>query len=975
MALQIAILGSVEPRVDETVVGVPAGKQRALFALLALHAPQPVSAESAVDALWPRGEPAEAMRNLRVTVSRLRRSLGAAGSALETVASGYRLAVEPDQIDAWRFETLIGSARAARLDGDEATARRLLDDALALWRGPALADVAFESFAQGDIARLEELRLAAVEERIDARLTAGEHLLVVAELDQLAAEHPSRERMLSLLMLALYRCGRQTDALEVYTRSRHRLDAELGLEPSSQLRSLQEAILRQDPSLEAGTDKPIRQPAPRTLGGGMPPLVHGRRGRLHGRQDDIGRIASLLAREDVQLVTLLGPGGVGKTTVALEIVARAVAEDAGTRVAVVDLASVSAPGEVANAILHTLGGTPAAGIDAGDTVAAALSGTRTLLVLDNFEQLSAAAPLVAHIVEQAPTARLVITSRAPLEIKAEHRYRLASLDLESASALFVERARARDPRFDTSETPALEIAELARRLEGMPLAIELAAAHTDVLTPGEIADQLDSVLDGLAQGPRDAPDRQRSLRATLDWSHRLLADVEAEAFARLAVFAGGCTIEAARAVTGTPLDVIERLVANSMLERTTGPDRTTRVSMLEPVREYALEQLSARPDASELADRHARWFLDLAERADVELIGRDQVAWVRRLDIEAGNIRRALRHGRRANDAELVLRLATALAEWWSDRGYWTEAARWLEWALDHLEEHADPRHVAAGWLTLAYQLSPDDSYDRILTALARAHDLYAGLGDHAGMSWCQVSLALTYHTQGEDEEARAAAERAIELAQGCDDWTIGEALRAKASIVHDDLALALDLADTAANHLERCGDLRSLARLWDDVGYIALELGALDDARDLIGRALQLYDQLEKPSDQSLTLATAGLVALESDDEETACRCFQTALEKFRSLGTHASVPEVLLGIAVIQARRGDAKGAGRLVAAATSCRSRRPATRLETRLEQTTAAAGICPASPSKSLDADLAIEAGLNALRAPRASTPHG
>ena len=192
------------------VVGVPPGKQRALMTLLALRAPHPVSAESAADALWPRASPAEAMRSLQVTVSRLRRSLGAAGPALETVASGYRLAVEADAIDARRFETLDRSARATRLEGDGAEARRLLDDALALWRGRALADVAFESFAQGEIARLEELRLAALEERIDARLSAGEHPLVVAELEQLAAEYPSRERLVELLMLALYRCGRQS---------------------------------------------------------------------------------------------------------------------------------------------------------------------------------------------------------------------------------------------------------------------------------------------------------------------------------------------------------------------------------------------------------------------------------------------------------------------------------------------------------------------------------------------------------------------------------------------------------------------------------------------------------------------------------------------------------------------------------------------------------------------------------------------
>ena len=258
MGLQIAILGSLELRIDECVVGVPAGKQRALLTLLALRAPHPVSAESAADALWPRASPADAMRSLQVTVSRLRRSLGEASAALETVAAGYRLTVDADAIDARRFESLVESARTTRLEGDGAQARRLLDDALGLWRGPALADVAFESFAQGEIARLDELRLAALEERIDTRLSAGEHPLVVAELEQLAAEFPSRERLVELLMLALYRCGRQSEALAVYTQNRRRLGEELGLDPSSQLRRLEEAILRQDPALDARVAEPVR---------------------------------------------------------------------------------------------------------------------------------------------------------------------------------------------------------------------------------------------------------------------------------------------------------------------------------------------------------------------------------------------------------------------------------------------------------------------------------------------------------------------------------------------------------------------------------------------------------------------------------------------------------------------------------------------------------------------------------------------
>src|SRR5215207_106368 len=290
MTLQIAILGSTEPRMNGEVIGVPAGKQRALLTLLAARAPQPVSADAAAEALWPNSAPMEAMRSLQVAVSRLRRSLGAAASAVETGASGYRLAVEADAIDAHRFEALVNTAQAARAEGDAAAARRRLDDALGLWRGPALADVEFESFAQGDIARLQELRLAALEQRVDARLSAGEHALVVAELEQLAGDHPSRERLVGLLMLALYRCGRQADALEVYTRNRRRLDEDLGLDPSSHLRHLQEAILRQDPALDA----PIERGQARGLAPSLPAQLRPRPAMpFVGRAVELDRLAAL----------------------------------------------------------------------------------------------------------------------------------------------------------------------------------------------------------------------------------------------------------------------------------------------------------------------------------------------------------------------------------------------------------------------------------------------------------------------------------------------------------------------------------------------------------------------------------------------------------------------------------------------------------------------------------------------------------
>jgi DNA-binding SARP family transcriptional activator len=256
MPVRVAILGTIELCADGVAVRVPEGKQRALLCLLAVRAPHPVAAEAATEALWPEAPPAEATRSLQVTVSRLRRSLGAAATAVETLGSGYRLAVADGAIDARRFEALVARARAARAD-DATAAGRLLAAALALWRGPALADVAFEAFAQGEIARLEELRLVALEERLDLRLAAGEDAVVVGELEQLTVEHPSRERLVRLLMLALYRSGRQSDALEVYTRARRRPDDELGLEPSAGLRELQGAMLRQDPALVPSRGEPV----------------------------------------------------------------------------------------------------------------------------------------------------------------------------------------------------------------------------------------------------------------------------------------------------------------------------------------------------------------------------------------------------------------------------------------------------------------------------------------------------------------------------------------------------------------------------------------------------------------------------------------------------------------------------------------------------------------------------------------------
>ena len=702
MSLEIGILGPLEPRSDGETLRVPAGRQRALLCLLVVRAPQPVAAEAAADLLWPEAPPAEATRSLQVTVSRLRRSLAAAGAPVETLASGYRLAVADDAIDARRFEALVERARAARAH-DAPAARRLLDDALALWRGPALADAAFEGFAQGEIARLEELRLAALEERLDVRLATGEAALVVGELEQLSAEHPSRERLLALLMLALYRCGRQTEALEAYSRGRRRLDEELGLEPSAELQRLQGAILRQDASLAApdasepppegvvtmlftdieGSTRLARAagpawpgaiaihheivsgavadagghldasegdalfayfvdpgsavaaaaaaqaalraaewpgavgelrvrmgvhtglvarsatgygglevhlaariaaaghggqvvvsaatrallaadveladtgehrlkdfPAPERLWllrhderdpGDFPPLrtepvrptnLPADARRLVGREGELEALWDMLTGRE-RLVTILGFGGTGKTRLALAAAEGLLSAFEGG-VWLVALAGVREPDALLPAIAEALG------VDAderGQAVVRRLRARPTLLVLDNFEQIVEAAATVAGLLDEVPGCRALVTSQLPLRIGHEQVLRLAPLGTPAAVKLFAERAQLAAPDVDLAGEQDT-VTAICDRLDGMPLAVELAAARVAALSPSELLARLDQSLALLARGPRDLAERHRSLRAALEWTHELLEPAERTLLARLAAFAG-----------------------------------------------------------------------------------------------------------------------------------------------------------------------------------------------------------------------------------------------------------------------------------------------------------------------------------------------------------------------------------------------------------------------------------------------------
>jgi predicted ATPase/DNA-binding SARP family transcriptional activator len=671
--VQFRILGPIEAVLDGATAALGAPKQRGLLALLLVNRRRVVTADQLIDGLWGEAPPASALQSLQVYVHGLRRALG--GERIETAGRGYRAVVGEDELDLDRFERMLERGRAALEAGRADDAADDLREALAVWRGPALAGLPEETRRAAEAERLDELRLTALELHFDAELACGRHDAVVAELEALTAEEPYRERFLQQRMLALYRCGRQADALEVYRNAREVLAEELGLDPSPALQELERAILQQDPAL-AAPEAPTRTTRPLPV----PPTP------LVGRRLELAAVGALFRDEGARLVTLTGPGGTGKTRLAIEV-ARTLEPELRDGAVFVSLAALSSPELVMPTVAEALEVQEEQVIDH-------LRERRLLLVLDNFEQLLAAAPFVGELLSAAPRLWVLATSRAPLRLAAEREYPVPPFETPNpdlpfealvqtdALRLFAARARAVDPGFELDGKSAAEVAHVCTRLDGLPLAIELAAARSKLLAPGEILERLEREPNLLPSGPRDAPARQRTLAATIHWSYDLLPPADRLAFARLGVFSGGCTLEAAESVCDITLESLGTLVDNNLLRR-----RDSRFTMLETVRHFAVERLEE-AGAAQLRKRHAEWLTELAETMAerTTVAGEDATTWLDRIQPEHDNIRAALAWSIE-EEPELALRLASSLRLFWEVRGHFSEGGRWLEEALQRATE------------------------------------------------------------------------------------------------------------------------------------------------------------------------------------------------------------------------------------------------------------------------------------------------
>ncbi len=953
--VRVRLLGPLEVVVDGTPATLGGPRPRALVALLALSAGTAVSTRGLVDTLWDGEPPATATNTVQVYVSRLRRALcpQAAESPLRATPGGYLLAIPPDAVDALCFDRLAVQGHTLLATGDAAAAAQALDGALALWRGQALPDLVGLSGAQGRIARLAARHLAARVDRIDAELLLGRPASVLPELEELVHRHPLDEGLVGRLMTALYRAGRQADALAVYAAAVSRLADELGIDPGPQLRQLHGEVLRHElpaaPALPHGAPQPAPGAGPeraaRPRGGDAGagrdaprPAVSAllrAHGPLVGRRDELDRALALLADPQVRLVTLLGPGGTGKTRLALEL-ARLLAAPgdatAAREVAVVPLAAVTDSGELLAETCRALDATPGwAGEPLLDVAVRALAGRRAVLVLDNLEQLADEPTLVQDLVtliDLVPDLSVLCTSRTVLHLRGEHLLPLDPLPLPEVTAgdveavlrsdavrLFRDRATAALPAFAVTADNAAAVAAVCRMLDGLPLALELAAARIRVLGPEEMLQRVGGRLKLLTGGARDLPDRHRSMRAALDWSAQLLDPDETRVFAELSVFSGGWTVEAAEAVCGAGcrtdgedtggdvLDIVARLVDKSLV----AAGNTGRLSMLETIRDYAAELLAARPAAAPVRDRHARHYAELAEELGPQCRTSPDSSTRARLDAESGNLAVALEHAAATGDGVLLGRLVLGLLDYWFFSGRIAQADRWLRAA----QAAQVPPQTQTRLLLYAGSLAfVEGDLARAVPAFRAAVTAARELGDTLLSARALAACGAAARHGGDLEQALALVEEALGLARRAGLEAMIPQLENELGEVLDGLGRPLDAAPLfEAYHRNSLidGDRSNLAWACANLALQAHERGRPEQGVELAAAAMRAADEGGSAPVRGDARAVAGLLALSRGEGEGALALLREALGLTHSAGLLLALPDTvsLLGAALLQLGR----------------------------------------------------------------------
>lgn len=909
------ILGTTQAlRPDGTVVPVGGTRLRALLTVLALRAGRTVPVGLLVDEVWGDADPpADATGALQALVGRLRRTLGA--DAIASVDGGYRLTAAPDDIDLHRFERLAGDGLRALADGDPAKAAVVLDDALALWRGPALTGLPDRT---ADAARLRTRHLDVLRARHTAALALGDAEQSLPELTALCDGHPLDEPLQALRLRALRDTGRTAEALAAFEDVRRLLADRLGSDPGAELRSLHAELLKPGP-------------APETRVGAPPGNLRARLTSFVGREADIETIRADLTA--ARLVTLLGPGGAGKTRLSQEA-AETVRQTLPDGVWLAELAPVDDPDAVPEAVLTAVGARETVLYGAGaesmravtdrhddpvERLAEHCGPRRMLLILDNCEHVvEAAAHLVEALLERCPKLTVLATSREPLGVRGELLRPVEPLPEPVALRLLADRGAAARPGFrtDADADTAAACAEICRRLDGLPLAIELAAARLRMLTPRQIADRLDDRFRLLTSGSRTVLPRQQTLRAVVDWSWDLLDEDERDVLVRLSVFAGGCGLAAAEAVCGpAALDALGSLVDKSLVVAAPSGDGEMRYRLLETVAEYAGERLDESGRRPEAERAHLTYFREVARTTEPMLRGPDQVAAIARLEREYENLRTALRHALALRDEQEAICITLSLVWYWQMRDLRIEARNWcsevMALAPDPFTEPVRP--AAPLWerctgapppmtgevlaearrgVHLAHLAHMDTELDNWQTPEAQHKLRLIGATYEPGMPQvCRppgLLWVFAVMLTGDMERLRHVVDEAIRTCRANPgfEWELASNLQLRANFLANRSDWAGDArrdADEALEIHRRLGDTWGIAEAHSARGEAREQAGAYEEAAADYEAAIGHAERLGARAHMAILTARLGGALLEAGEAERGERLLREVIDDTR--------------------------------------------------------------------------------------------
>ena len=871
--LDFRILGSLEATRQGEQLALGGAKQRALLAILLINANRVVTTDYLVEALWPARPPGKPLTAIQGYVSALRKML--AREAIVTEPAGYRLPLQAEALDLLRFDALAQKGRSALDQKRAVDAAAALTDALSLFSGAPLADFTYENWALTEIERIQESRCACLEDRIEADLELGLHAELVGELEGFIAEYPLRERFRAQLMLALYRSGRQAEALNAYQQTRTELLEELGIDPTPLLQELHSQILNQDPVLTA----PVRQASHRVMRSNVelptPPST------FIGRDREVEEIAGLLVRDDVRVMTLTGPGGIGKTRLSLRAGER-VSGAFSDGVHFCALADFHDAAETLPAVARTLGISVPEAASLRDALEESLVGRNSLLVLDNAEHLlPGIADEVAFLrsIKNGPT--LLVSSRERLDLQAEQLYAVPPLDINESVELFGERAHRANPGVDLEQQA---VTTLCARLDHLPLAIELAAARSDTYSPAELVRALGERVELV--GPRDVDARHRTLSETISWSYELLSPRERRAYEALSVFEGGFTREAAHAVAGVDPMQLDSLTHKSLI-RSTETTVGRRFSMLETIREYGVQQLRQHQSYADIQQRRAAYLAELLESIAPDVKNADPLA-LRKIEHEHANVRAALSWSLDYGAVDVAAALVPLMWHFWYDGGYCADG---LAWSLRTLESDTLDSETRAGCLHAAGELArglgnlelarrlKSDELERLRTIPGREREVARVLG---GLAYIAIEA-------GDLDSASRLSDKEITVLRG-----LQEGAEDASSPLYESLTSSLYTA-----------------------GCIAFFRGDFAEARSTFSDTLPRYQAAGDHYGEALSHLMIGQCARRAGQLESSARALLVGFEMTREANARAYFPECLQEVGALLVAVGEPAVAAELLGA----------------------------------------------------------